>query len=144
MKIRTMRAVLLTAVLALHQPAALAADVVVIVSARSSVTALRADQVADIYLGHASQFPDGSRAVALDQQVGSPVRDAFYAKVTARSPSLLKAYWTKMIFTGRGKPPRELEGSAAVRKVVAENPDMIGYIERAALDASVRPVLVVR
>jgi ABC-type phosphate transport system substrate-binding protein len=139
-----MRALLLAALLALHQQAAVAADVVVIVSARSSVAALRTDQVADIYLGHVAQFPDGSPAVALDQHLGSPLRDAFYAKVTAKSPSLLKAYWTKMIFTGRGKPPRELGDSAAVRKLVADNPDMIGYIDRSALDVSVRPVLVVR
>jgi len=31
-----------------------------------------------------------------------------------------------------------------VRRLVADNPSMIGYIDRAALDASVRPVLVLR
>jgi hypothetical protein len=63
--------------------------------------------------------------------------------VANRTPALMKAYWTKRIFTGRGQPPRELPNSAAVRKLVAENPGMIGYIDRAALDASVRAVLVV-
>jgi hypothetical protein len=28
----------------------------------------------------------------------------------------MKAYWTKMVFTGRGQPPRELPNSAAVRR----------------------------
>ncbi|WEF35088.1 hypothetical protein [Pseudoduganella chitinolytica] len=56
----------------------------------------------------------------------------------------MKAYWTKMIFTGRGQPPREAPNSAAVRRLVADNPGMIGYIERAALDPSVRPVLVLK
>jgi hypothetical protein len=88
-------------------------------------------------------FPDGREACAVDLRVGSPLRDEFYAKVARRSPALMKAYWTKMIFTGRGQPPRELAGSADVRKLVADNPGMIGYIERSALDASVRPVLVV-
>jgi ABC-type phosphate transport system substrate-binding protein len=120
-----------------------AADLVVIVSARSPVAALRAEQVADIFLSEVATFPDGREACAVDLRVGSPLRDEFYAKVARRSPALMKAYWTKMIFTGRGQPPRELAGSADVRKLVADNPGMIGYIERSALDASVRPVLVV-
>lgn len=122
---------------------AAAADLVVVVSARSPITALRADQVADIFLSEATRFPDGGEVAALDLPIGSPLRDEFYQKVANRTPSLMKAYWTKKIFTGRGQPPRELPNSQAVRKLVADNPALIGYIERSALDASVRPVLVV-
>jgi ABC-type phosphate transport system substrate-binding protein len=121
-----------------------AADLVVIVSARAPVTSLRADQVADIFLAEANRFPDGSEAIAIDQTIGTPLRDEFYDKVVHRSPALMKAYWTKMIFTGRGQPPREAAGNAAVKKLVADNPGLIGYIERSALDATVKPVLVVR
>lgn len=120
-----------------------AADLVVIVSARSPVTMLRADQVAAIFLGQTPRFPDGGEAVPLDQRLGSPLRDSFYTRVTGKSPALLKAYWSKMVFTGRGQPPGEVVDSAAVRRQVADNPDLIGYIDRSALDASVRPVLMV-
>jgi hypothetical protein len=64
--------------------------------------------------------------------------------VAGKTPALLKAHWSKMVFTGRGQPPREASDSAAVRRRVAGNPELIGYIERGALDGSVRPVLVVR
>jgi len=124
--------------------AAQAAELVVIVSANTPVTALRSDQVAGIFLGETSGFPEGGEAVAVDQGMGSPLRDEFYRKVANRSPALMKAYWTKMIFTGRGQPPREAPGSAIVRRMVADNPGMIGYIERTALDPSVRPVLVLK
>jgi ABC-type phosphate transport system substrate-binding protein len=123
---------------------AAASELVVIVSARSAVSALRPEQVADIFLGQIGRFPDGAEAVALDQAVGSPQRDEFYRKVAAKTPPLMKAYWSKMIFTGRGQPPREAPSSAAVRRLVADNPNLIGYIDRAALDASVKPVLLVR
>jgi hypothetical protein len=144
MRLKTMRPLLAAAVLSMAAQAATAAEMVVIVSARSPVAAMRPDQVADIFLGQAGHFPDGAEAVALDQGIGSPLRDEFYAKVASKTPALLKAYWTKMIFTGRGKPPREAPNSAAVRKQVADNPALIGYIDRVALDASVRPVLIVR
>lgn len=139
---RTFLPALLCAVLALPAYAG-AADLVVIVSARSQVSALRAEQVADIFLGQIGRFPDGAEAVALDQALGSPQRDEFYSKVAARTPPLMKAYWSKMIFTGRGQPPKEAANSATVRRMVADNPNLIGYIDRGALDASVKPVLVV-
>ncbi|MBC7685054.1 MAG: phosphate ABC transporter substrate-binding protein [Bdellovibrionales bacterium] len=121
-----------------------AGDLVVIVSSRSSVSALRQEQVADIFLGQIAKFPSGADVVALDQEVGSADRDEFYNKVAAKTRPLVKAYWTKMIFTGRGQPPKEVGSSAAIRKMVADNPNLIGYIDKSALDLSVRTVLVVR
>lgn len=120
------------------------AELVVIVSARSPAQGLSSDQVAAIFLGQAGRFPDGLEVVALDQRVGSQERNQFYHQVTGKTPALLKAHWSKMVFTGRGQPPREAADSASVRRMVAENPSMIGYIDRAALDPSVRPVLVLR
>ena len=139
-----MRKLILAIAAALALPASAAADeLVVVVSARSPVNALRQEQVADIFLGQIGRFPDGSEARALDQPLGSPLRNRFYARVASKSPALLKAHWSRMIFTGRGQPPKELPNSAAVRKMVADNPGAMGYIERSALDASVKPVLVV-
>ncbi len=120
-----------------------AAELVVIVSARNTVPAMRPDQVAAIFLGQSGRFPDGSEASAVDQRIGSPARDRFYREVTGKNPALLKAHWSKMVFTGRGQPPRELPDDGAVKRLVAEDPGLIGYIDRDVLDASVRPVLVI-
>ena len=135
----------LLAVLAgLHAGAARAADLVVIVSAKNPVTAMRADQVAAIFLGQSARFPDGVEATPLDQRIGSPLRDEFYARVANKTPALLKAHWSKMVFTGRAQPPGEAPDSAAVRRRVAENPDAIGYIERSAHAGVERAVMVVQ
>ncbi|MES2757055.1 MAG: phosphate ABC transporter substrate-binding protein [Pseudomonadota bacterium] len=128
--------------LALAVNASGAAELVVIVAARSPVGALRIDQVADIFLGQAGRFPDGGEATAIDLALGAALRDEFYLKVAAKKPALMKAHWTKMIFTGRGHPPKEAPTSAAVRKLVADNPALIGYIDRSALDPSVKPILL--
>jgi len=120
------------------------AELVVVVSSRSPVPAMSADQVAAIFLGQTGRFPDGAQAVAVDQQLGSNQRDGFYRQVTGKTPALLKAHWSKLVFTGRGQPPREVPGDAAVRRLVADNPGLIGYIDRTALDTSVRAVLVLQ
>jgi ABC-type phosphate transport system substrate-binding protein len=123
-----------------------AMDVVVIVSAKAPLVSLQQGQVADIFLGQLAFAPSAGKEImnAVDQNVGSPVRDEFYSKVTGKTPQLVKAHWAKMIFTGRGQPPKEKPDNVAVRKLVAENPNLIGYIDKAALDASVKIVLEVR
>ena len=113
-------------------------DPVIVVSVKNPLSTLRHEQVAAIFLAQNDRFPDGAEAVALDLPPGSAPRDAFYQRVAAMSPPQMKAYWTKMVFTGRAQPPRELRTSAAVRRMVADNPAMIGYIDRGALDASVK------
>jgi ABC-type phosphate transport system substrate-binding protein len=113
-------------------------DVVAVVSAKSPVTALNTSQVADIFLGKTSHFPDGSQAVPIDQVEDSPARDKFYAAYTGKSPAQVKAHWSKIIFTGRGQPPRQVSNSIEARKLVAENPNAIGYIDNSAVDNSVR------
>ena len=119
-------------------------EVVVIVSAKAPVETLSVAQVADIFLGKSANFPNGARAVPIDQADGSAIRRAFYAKATGKSPQLLKAYWSKLIFTGQGEPPREVMDSAAIKKLVAANPNFIAYVEKSAVDVSVRTVLTVR
>ena len=119
----------------------MAADVVAVVSFKSSVTALSANQVADIFLGKANRFPDGSQAVPIDQAEGTPARDEFYAKVTGKSAAQMKAHWSKIIFTGRGQPPKEVATGAEAKKLVAGDPKAIGYIEQDQVDGSVRVLL---
>jgi ABC-type phosphate transport system substrate-binding protein len=121
--------------------AAAKADVVVVVSAKCAVSTLSKDQVTDIFLGKTARFPDGAQAVPIDQTEGSPARDEFYAKFANKSPAQLKAHWTKIIFTGRGQPPKSVANSVEVRKLIAANPQAISYIERSAVDSTVKVIV---
>lgn len=117
------------------------ADVVAIVSVKSSITTLSKPQMADIFLGRVSRFPNGSHAVPIDQVEGSAAREEFYAKLAGRSAAQMKAYWSKIIFTGRGQPPKEVSDSAAIKKQIAEDAAAIGYLDRSQVDDSVRVIL---
>jgi len=118
--------------------AAAADDVVAVVSAKSPITSLNSGQVADIFLGKTSRFPDGTLAVPIDLPEESPVRERFYAEYTGKSPAQVKAHWSKIIFTGRGQPPRQVGSGAEAKKVLSENPNAIAYIDSKLVDGSVR------
>ena len=117
------------------------AEVVVIVSAKSHVNSITANQVAKIFLGKTDSFPDDEDAEPIDQVLGSEIRDEFYAKVVHKNSSQLAAYWAKIIFTGDGRPPEMLDGDAAVRRAVAKNPNAIGYIDKKSVNRTVRIIL---
>jgi len=115
-----------------------AADVVAVVSAKSPISALSKPQVADLFLGKGSRFPNGLAAVPIDQIEGSAARNEFYEKVAGKSPAQVKALWSKIIFTGRGQPPPTVSDSVEVKKIISANPAAIGYIDRDQVDATVR------
>jgi ABC-type phosphate transport system substrate-binding protein len=117
-----------------------AAEVVVVVSANSPIAKLSPNEVADVFLGKLTRLPGGTAVQPLDQVEGSATRAAFYQQFTGKSPAQVKAFWSKVIFTGRGRPPRALANDAEVVRAVRENPNAIGYVERASADASTRIV----
>ena len=133
-------ALLLSAALALIQRPVWA-DIVVIVSPHNPTVSLTVEQAGDIFLGRMATFPNGSEAIPIDQNEGTPARVAFYQKSIGKAPPQMKAYWARMIFTGRGQPPVESGDDAAIKRLVASNPKLIGYIDKSALDSTVKPVL---
>ncbi|MGI9213220.1 MAG: phosphate ABC transporter substrate-binding protein [Methylococcaceae bacterium] len=116
------------------------AEIVVIVNARSPVAQLDKSQVSDIFLGKAATFPDGSQVVPLDQDNTSGLHDEFHDKVTGKTGAQLRAYWSRLVFTGKATPPREIPGSREIRTLIATNPNMIGYVDKGAVDTSVKVV----
>ena len=116
------------------------ADIVVVVSAKSPVGALSKAQVEDIFLGKTIRFPDGALAVAIDQPEGSAIRNEFYDKVVGKTAAQIKAYWSKIIFTGRGQPPPSVSNTVEMMKRISANPAAIGYIDRDMMNDTVRAV----
>ncbi len=119
------------------------AQVAVIVNAKSPTASMTADQVANIFLGKSNTLPSGASAMALDQPESAAVREQFYTKVTGKQAAQVKAAWSRLVFSGKATPPKEMASSAEVKKFVAANPDAIGYIEKSAVDGTVKAVLTV-
>lgn len=120
------------------------AEIVVIVSAKSAATALTEEQASDVFLGKNSTLPGGGQAVPIDQSEGSALREQFYAKVAGKTSAQMKAYWSKQIFTGKGQAPKDAGDSAAVKVLVAGNPNIIGYVDKSAVDSTVKVLLTIK
>lgn len=133
---RTIKTVLLLATLL---SGSALADIAVVVNP-ANANAVSADDLNRLFLGRASSFADGSKATPLNMAEGKPARDEFDSKVLNRSAAQLKAYWSKLVFTGKGTPPKELADDAAVKAAVAADSSAIGYISSSSVDSSVKVV----
>ena len=91
-------------------------------------------------MGKVKSFSSGEQAVPISQLESSNVATEFNSTVLNRSNSQLKAYWSKLVFTGKGTPPRAVNSDAEVIKLIAKNPNMIGFVSQGKADASVKVV----
>lgn len=121
------------ALLAAFAGSAAAADIVVI--GHPSAAAMGKDQVADVFLGkNLAMSP-------VDLPEASPLRADFYKQATGRDAAQVKAAWSRLVFSGKAQPPKEVADAAAVKKAVAADPKALGYIDKSAVDGSVKVVL---
>ncbi|MFZ5698341.1 MAG: phosphate ABC transporter substrate-binding protein [Pseudomonadota bacterium] len=105
------------------------AGVAVIVHPSVSTNTLMAEAVKQVFLGRASALPDGTAVAPVDQAEGSAVRAQFVERVLGKNEQQLRSYWARMIFTGKGQPPRGVTSAAEMLKTVASSPGFIGYVD---------------
>jgi len=116
------------------------AATVVIAHPDNGSQSLSAAQVKRIFLGKSKRFPNGEVAVPINQYQQQQSRIDFDTNLLKKSASQLKAYWSKLVFTGKGSPPKDLGNDDAVKQLIAANPNMIGYIDSSKVDASVKVI----
>ena len=91
-------------------------SVVVVVAKSSTIEVLNLNQVANIFLARTSRFPNGEKSIPVEFVYGE-YREEFYVNISGKSAKQLMAYWTTLVFTGKGRPPKgykELENLMAV------------------------------
>jgi len=99
-------------------------------------------KLAKIYLGKLKKYSNGQRIKPVDLPKNSKEHIKFYKTVVKKSNSAVNRYWSKLKYTGKGKPPKELETAHDVMEWVANNEGAIGYIDGKYLNKSVKVVLI--
>lgn len=116
------------------------ADTVLVNGWASPVTQLTKEQAARLYTGRLVDPPEGIVLRPLDLPAG-PLRDEFYILLTGKNPSQIRAYWSRLVFSGQAVPPHEAKNPAEVRALVAKYPDLVGYLPESEVSGKVRILL---
>lgn len=115
------------------------AEVAVIVHP-SNASSISEAEVARIFTGKMKSFPGGGQAIPINLSSNSPSTNEFNEKALNKSNSQLKAYWSKLVFTGKGTPPKEVDSDAEMLSLISNNPSFIGYIDSSAVTDAVKVV----
>ncbi len=102
---------------------------------------LNSSLIRKLFLGKRSSFADGSPAIAMTQDEHSEIAQNFNFMLLNRSPPQYKAYWARMIFTGKAYPPEQAYSDAEIIELIKSNPSIISYIHTSSLTSDVKEVL---
>ncbi|REL30900.1 substrate-binding domain-containing protein [Thalassotalea euphylliae] len=116
-----------------------AAETAIIVNP-ANANAISDNDISRAFLGKLKKFSDGQSIEAVNTKANSDTRVAFEKMVLKKSPAQVKAYWSKRLFTGKGKPLQELASDAEVLNFVASTPNAIGYVDASVVNDTIKVI----
>lgn len=106
----------------------------------SNADALGKNDISKIFLGKSKKFPSGASVMPVNLDDSDATRVVFDTTILKKDAGQLKAYWAKLVFTGKASPPKKVSSAAEAKSLVAANPNTIAYIPADQVDDSVKAV----
>jgi ABC-type phosphate transport system substrate-binding protein len=130
---------LLLALLVLIQPAG---AVEVVVNSDVTATHLTSLELRAIFTMRLRTWPDGLPIRVFVLSDSAPAQAEFSKKILDMFPYQLRRYWDRLVFSGTGQAPTELNSAEEMRDRVASTPGAIGYLPENLVDNRIRVVKV--
>lgn len=115
------------------------AQVAVIVH-KDNAQSINKSMIKRIFLSKIRTMPNGVALESAGLSSKNPSTVEFNKKVLKKSSSQMKAYWSKLIFTGTGKPTKTYQSAEEVIDIVKNNINAIGYIDSSKVSGDVRVI----
>jgi hypothetical protein len=104
-----------------------AETLVAVVPAAFTGASVRPEFLRGVFLGHAVEWPDGTRAVPLLRASDTPAAHAFFETVLDMSAGRYAQFWSQREFSGQGVRPRVAPTPDAAARAVAGRPGAVGF-----------------
>ncbi|MBL8471389.1 MAG: hypothetical protein KF778_10020 [Rhodocyclaceae bacterium] len=117
---------------------ACAQNVVAIVAASTPQGTLTRNALRTAFSMRLNKWPDGNRMTVYVLPDYDPIHAAFCKEVLDVYPHQLRLVWDRLVFSGTGQAPREVESEDEMIAKIAVTPGAIGYVKRNKLDERVR------
>ncbi len=113
----------------------------VVVSSQSPVAKMDVQALQAVFLGLLTQTPELRLLKPVDLMTGD-TRDFFYQNLVGRNRHQMQSYWSRMTFTGRGTPPKEVAGEDIMQEL-ARNPALIAYVPVESVGEGMRILMLI-
>ncbi|MEL0639454.1 hypothetical protein V6260_02410 [Pseudoalteromonas aliena] len=115
-------------------------EFVVVVNKSNAINTLSKREIIDIYMGRYLTFPDGETSKPLDLPAQSTLKNDFYLKLVNKDEQKINAYWARLLFSGRAKPPTPSTSVEDAINKIASSQFAIGYIPLSQVTDAVKVV----
>lgn len=110
-----------------------------IVIGKSSIHKAGLDDLKQMFNGTKITWANGNKVHVADQSE-SELGKRFYEKFIGKSAIQVRTQWMKLFLSGQASAPLKCNDDASVKKAVADDPNMVGYISSASLDNTVKEI----
>lgn len=115
--------------------------IAVVVSEKSELTSLSREDLAALYLGNLGA-KTGTRELKPIDLEDSETRDKFYQTLLGRSRNQMHAYWSRLVFTNRARPPKEYKEEEISSTLISNN-SAIAYLPQSQVKPGMRVLLTI-
>lgn len=113
-------------------------SIVPIVSAQSQQHIISRNGLSAIFKMRLHQWRDGSAIKVFVLDDADPVHSAFCKKILNVFPHQLRRSWNKLVFSGSGQAPIQLQNKQEMLAKIASTPGAIGYISTDELNDQIK------
>ena len=115
------------------------AGIVVVTAKETPVQVLTEQQVENIFLSRTNRLPNGDLVVPLELKKGKN-RAEFYQRIAGKSPTQLSAYWTTLVFSGRGRPPKGIGNLDSLVSKLEKTRGAISYLDEEEVPSELKVI----
>lgn len=118
-------------------------DIAVVVGKSSAVATIDAAELERVFTGKSKSL-GGSEVEPINQAENSSTTEEFNRLALNKSNSQVKAYWSKLVFTGKGQIPKAVNSDAEMIATLKNDPKAIGYVDAAAVSSDVKVLMTLK
>ena len=125
---------LLAVVLALYSFSSVAQSqekIVVVTNLNNDVQVLDKKEIIDLFMGKYSAFPNGRQATPIDIELNDELKGQFYKSLVGLPLARVNAYWSRLKFSGRVKPPAIEQTMEDVKQRLEDDESALAYVYEA-------------
>lgn len=102
--------------------------IVVVTNPNNDVQVLDKKGVIDLFMGKYSAFPNGKQATPIDIDRDDELKGQFYKSLVGLPLARVNAYWSRLKFSGRVKPPAIEQTIDDVMQRLEEDESALAYV----------------
>ncbi len=102
--------------------------VVVVTSTNNQVDELKKRELIDLYMGKYSAFSNGKAATPIDIVEDEKLKEQFYKELVGLPLARVNAYWSRLKFSGRAKPPSTESSIADIQRRLVGDESALAYV----------------